>query len=198
MRALAHPARRSRSLEYRQNHRAYSMPTKLVSGRDLAASTRNVPLPMPISISTGWELPNISDHTMGRGNVSTSRPTGSTIRARCVCISGEGIAGKLRGKHFRAGDGGGKIAPQEKTTMSDKALLHLANDVRGKTLKLLDGVSDAQARYAPPGLNNTILWHAGHAVVVNEHLGMSAATGSRRSIRRAGSTSSVGRASRPR
>ena len=61
--------------------------------------------------------------------------------------------------------------------MSDKTLLHLIADVRGKTLKITDGVSDGQARWAPPGLNNHILWHAGHGYVVNEHLGMAAATG---------------------
>ena len=61
--------------------------------------------------------------------------------------------------------------------MSDKSLHLLATDVRGKTLKLLDGVSDEMARFAPPGLSNTILWHAGHALVVVEHLGVMPATG---------------------
>jgi hypothetical protein len=61
--------------------------------------------------------------------------------------------------------------------MSDKSLLLLATDVRGKTLKLLDGVTDEMARFAAPGLSNTILWHAGHALVVVEHLGLMPATG---------------------
>jgi hypothetical protein len=62
-------------------------------------------------------------------------------------------------------------------TMPDATLLLLANDVRKKTLKLLEGLTDAQSRFAPSGLNNTILWHAGHVYVVNEHLGVSPATG---------------------
>jgi len=53
----------------------------------------------------------------------------------------------------------------------------LATEVRGKTLRRLEGVTDAEARWAPPGLNNTILWHAGHALVVVEHLSVSPATG---------------------
>jgi hypothetical protein len=54
--------------------------------------------------------------------------------------------------------------------MSDSTLLELAKEVRWKTLKLLEGVDDAQARWAPAGTNNHLLWHAGHALVVVEHL----------------------------
>ncbi len=61
--------------------------------------------------------------------------------------------------------------------MPDETLLLLAGEIRGKTLKLIDGLSDEQARFAAPGLNNPIVWHAGHAVIVNEHLGVSVATG---------------------
>jgi hypothetical protein len=61
--------------------------------------------------------------------------------------------------------------------MSDTSLLLLANDVRGKTLKLLEGVTDDTARFAPPGLNNTILWHAGHSLIVVENLAVAPATG---------------------
>jgi hypothetical protein len=63
------------------------------------------------------------------------------------------------------------------TTVPDESLILLANEVRGKTLRLLDGVPDADARFAPAGLNNTILWHAGHALVVVEHLSVAPATG---------------------
>jgi hypothetical protein len=64
------------------------------------------------------------------------------------------------------------------TAMADETLLLLATEVRGKTLRLLDGVTDgAMARFAAPGLNNSILWHAGHSVVVVEHLGLMPATG---------------------
>ena len=61
--------------------------------------------------------------------------------------------------------------------MSDKTLLLLASEIRGKTLRLLENMDDAQARFAAPGTNNSILWNAGHAVIVNEHLGVIPATG---------------------
>ena len=61
--------------------------------------------------------------------------------------------------------------------MADESLLLLAREVRGKTLRLLDGVADDAARFAPSGLNNTALWHAGHALVVVEHLSVVPATG---------------------
>jgi hypothetical protein len=52
----------------------------------------------------------------------------------------------------------------------DKSLLMLLDDVRGKTLLVLEGLDDAHARWAPPGLQNSSLWHAGHAYVVVEFL----------------------------
>ena len=62
--------------------------------------------------------------------------------------------------------------------MADESLLLLASEVRGKTLRILEGVTDDQARFSgPAGLNNSILWHAGHAVVVVEHLGVAPASG---------------------
>ena len=61
--------------------------------------------------------------------------------------------------------------------MANETLKLLAREVRGKTFRILDGVSDDQARFAPPGLNNSIIWHAGHAVIVVEALSVSAATG---------------------
>ena len=61
--------------------------------------------------------------------------------------------------------------------MPDESLMLLASEVRGKTLRLLDGVSESEARFTPVGLNNTILWHAGHALVVVEHLSVAPATG---------------------
>lgn len=54
--------------------------------------------------------------------------------------------------------------------MADAMLMELAKEVRWKTLKLLETVDEEMARFASPGLNNTILWHAGHSVVVVEHL----------------------------
>jgi hypothetical protein len=61
--------------------------------------------------------------------------------------------------------------------MSDTTIKLLVTDVRGKTLKLLDGVSDNMALYTPPGLSNHILWQAGHVLVVVEHLAVMPATG---------------------
>jgi hypothetical protein len=56
--------------------------------------------------------------------------------------------------------------------MPDLSLLLLLDEVRGKTLRLLDGVTDQQARWTPPGLHNHILWHAGHSYVLVESLVM--------------------------
>ena len=61
--------------------------------------------------------------------------------------------------------------------MPDTTLLMLLNDVRGKTLRLLEGISEAEAKFSPPGLYNTVLWHAGHALVIVEQLGVAIATG---------------------
>jgi hypothetical protein len=60
--------------------------------------------------------------------------------------------------------------------MADDSLLLLAKEVRSKTLRLLEGVSDTDARWAPPKLNNNMVWHAGHSYVVVEHLSISSAT----------------------
>jgi hypothetical protein len=59
----------------------------------------------------------------------------------------------------------------------NETLLLLATEIRHKTLWLVDGVTDEMARFAAPGLNNSILWHAGHALVVIEHLAIAPATG---------------------
>ena len=62
--------------------------------------------------------------------------------------------------------------------MADESLLLLAAEVRGKTLRILEGVTDEQARFSgPAGLNNSILWHAGHALVLVEHLCVAPASG---------------------
>ncbi len=61
--------------------------------------------------------------------------------------------------------------------MADESLLLLATEVRGKTLKLLDGISEDMAKFAAPGLSNSILWHAGHSLMVVEHLGVMPLTG---------------------
>jgi len=61
--------------------------------------------------------------------------------------------------------------------MPDESLQLLLKDVRGKTLRILDDVTEEQARFAPPGLHNSILWHAGHSLIVVEALGVGPATG---------------------
>jgi hypothetical protein len=61
--------------------------------------------------------------------------------------------------------------------MSDETLVLLAKDVRGKTLRILQDVTEEQARFAPPGLHNTILWHAGHSLTVVEALSLAPALG---------------------
>ena len=58
--------------------------------------------------------------------------------------------------------------------MPDETLLMMLDDVRGKTLKVLQGLDETRARWAPPGLQNSCLWHAGHAYVVTEFLTMKA------------------------
>jgi DinB superfamily len=58
--------------------------------------------------------------------------------------------------------------------MPDESLILLLDEVRGKTLRLLDAVSEEESRWAPPGLQNTILWHAGHAYLLLEWLTMKA------------------------
>src|SRR4051812_32983480 len=62
--------------------------------------------------------------------------------------------------------------------MPDATLILLANEIRGRTLRMLGGLSDEQARFAAPGLHNTILWHAGHSLLVVEHLVVMNLTGS--------------------
>src|SRR5271165_6463350 len=58
--------------------------------------------------------------------------------------------------------------------MPDRSLLLLLDEVRGRTLRALDSISAKSARWAPPGLQNTILWHAGHAYFLLEWLTMKA------------------------
>ena len=55
--------------------------------------------------------------------------------------------------------------------MIDATLVMLASEIRGKTLRVLDIVTEEQARFTGhPSLNNSILWHAGHCLVVVERL----------------------------
>jgi len=56
----------------------------------------------------------------------------------------------------------------------DQTLLLLLDEVRGKTLQILDATPAEFARWASPGLANHVLWHAGHSYVVVESLAMQA------------------------
>ena len=58
--------------------------------------------------------------------------------------------------------------------MPDQSLMLLLDEVRGRTLRALDSVSPDMAHWAPPGLQNTILWHAGHSYFLLEWLTMKA------------------------
>ncbi len=56
--------------------------------------------------------------------------------------------------------------------MPDRCLLLLLEEVRAKTLRILKSVPAEHAQWAPAGLQNTILWHAGHAYVLVESITM--------------------------
>ena len=86
-RAFVHPLRRNRSDEYRQNQFAHSIPRKFTSGRVLACSVMNVPFPMPISISTGCELPNTESQFSGLGSWSTSSAIDPGLSGCLLCIT---------------------------------------------------------------------------------------------------------------
>lgn len=57
---------------------------------------------------------------------------------------------------------------------ADPTLLLLLDEVRRETLRRLEGLTDEQARWAPDGLQNMILWHAGHSYILLEWLPMEA------------------------
>ena len=62
----------------------------------------------------------------------------------------------------------------------DTGLLQLVvEEIRGKTLKLLADARNNELLWAPPGLSNHILWHAGHALWLGDLLGLEAITGVR-------------------
>ena len=61
--------------------------------------------------------------------------------------------------------------------MSAAALVELARQVRGETLRLLEAAPEAWLTWAPPGTSNHILWHAGHALWVGDVLIVEPITG---------------------
>jgi hypothetical protein len=60
--------------------------------------------------------------------------------------------------------------------VADASLLTMFDEVRGKTLRLVQ-VEPRQALWTPPGTSNLILWHAGHALCVVERLTLTALEG---------------------
>lgn len=52
--------------------------------------------------------------------------------------------------------------------MADRSLVLLLDEIRRKTLQVLEGVDEQQARWTPPGLHNSILWNAGHCYILLE------------------------------
>jgi hypothetical protein len=58
--------------------------------------------------------------------------------------------------------------------MPDDTLIMLLDEVRSKTLRFVQGVSDEEARWTPPDLHNSILWHAGHCYILAEWLALGA------------------------
>jgi hypothetical protein len=58
--------------------------------------------------------------------------------------------------------------------MADSSLLVLLDEVRGKTIRLLNATGEGDAHWSPPGLQNTIVWHGGHAYILLECLTMGA------------------------
>ncbi len=56
-------------------------------------------------------------------------------------------------------------------------LAELARLVRGDTLRLLEAVPEAWLTWAPPGTSNHILWHAGHALWLQDALCIRRLTG---------------------
>jgi DinB superfamily len=57
------------------------------------------------------------------------------------------------------------------------SLLELAHQVRGDTLKLLAAAPEPWLTWSPPRTSNHILWHAGHALWLQDVLFIEPATG---------------------
>jgi hypothetical protein len=55
-------------------------------------------------------------------------------------------------------------------SLDNESLLLLVREVRGKTLELLDAAQPHELTWSPPGTANHILWHAGHALWLQDVL----------------------------
>lgn len=58
--------------------------------------------------------------------------------------------------------------------MPDASLLLLLDEVRARTIGILRSVRAEDSLWAPPGLHNMVVWHAGHCYFLLEHLTMRA------------------------
>lgn len=54
--------------------------------------------------------------------------------------------------------------------MSSAVLIDLANQVRRNTIRLLEEAPDSALLFAPVGTSNHIIWHAGHALWLQDRL----------------------------
>jgi hypothetical protein len=57
------------------------------------------------------------------------------------------------------------------------ALAAMAETIRVKTIHFLNDATEAELTWAPPGLSNHLLWHAGHSVWLQDLLCIEASTG---------------------
>jgi hypothetical protein len=71
----------------------------------------------------------------------------------------------------------------------------LASDVRARTLQILETAAPAELTWAPPGTSNHLLWHAGHALWLQDVLCLRLVSG--RSDLPAGWEAAFGMGSRP-
>lgn len=53
----------------------------------------------------------------------------------------------------------------------------MVDEVRGRLLRQLDKTADAEMRFAPPGLQNHVAWHAGHCLWVMDRLAVTPLAG---------------------
>jgi hypothetical protein len=56
------------------------------------------------------------------------------------------------------------------TISTNGSLLVLANDVRTRTMRLFEAARPVELTWAPPGTANHLLWHAGHALWLQDVL----------------------------
>lgn len=63
---------------------------------------------------------------------------------------------------------------------ASETIQELARQVRGKTIEILRAAREQWLLWAPPGTSNHMLWHAGHALWLQDVLSMRVLTGEER------------------